>query len=556
MTDLDGSDLALGRAAYERHAWVEARGRLAAVDAEASLDADDLVRLAYAHYWAGSFDSYLDAMERAFRAFDRSGNDAQAALAALMLHWDYLSKPAKSLANGWYRRASRILDGCPECVAHGYLAQARTWEMLERGEFDAAFEHAREIAEIGGRLGDRDLQVLGLQRQAHVLVARGELSPGLALLDEAVVAALAGELGTMITAVVYCAAISLCRELGDYERAAEWSDAVLRWCEREGCSGFPGLCRVYNAELAGRRGGWEHARAELTRACEELEQFGALAMAAVGFYELGELHRRMGALDDAGDAYARACEFGLDPEPGLSLLRLAQGDVTGAAVAINRAVSAAGFGQQPCADLLACIRLLPAQIEIAIAAGNVPTAAAATAQLEEIASAAENKLLRAEVRFARAALALVQRDFEVALAESTRARKLWQEIGMPYESARARATAAAVHRALGDHEAEEFELKLARSSFERLGVRPDELGHIAGLSVASEPHRKLRDPVLTERELEILRLVARGLTDAEIAERLYLSPHTVHRHVANIRTKTNQPSRAAVVAQATRLGML
>ncbi|MHB8656785.1 MAG: helix-turn-helix transcriptional regulator [Solirubrobacteraceae bacterium] len=520
------------------------------------LAAGDLVRLAYAHYWTGSLDSYLQVMERAFRAFVEGGDDAQAALAALMLQWDYLSKPAKSLANGWYRRATRILNGCPECVAHGYLAQARTWQMLDEGNFDAALRYAHEIAEIGSRLGDRDLEVLGLQRQAHVLVSRGDLHAGLAMLDEAVVAAVSGELGTMITAVIYCAAITLCRGLGDYERAAEWSSAVMRWCEREACTGFPGLCRVYNAEIAGRRGGWQLAQTELIRACDELEQFGALAMAAVGYYELGEIYRRMGALDQAQEAYAHACEFGVDPEPGLSLLRLAQGDPAAAAAVINRAVTATGIGGEPAADLLACARLLPAQIEISIAASDLATAEAATEQLEAISSAAESKLLQAEVRCARAALALAQGKLEEALAEATRGRKLWQEISMPYESARARVVAAAVHRLLGDREAEEFELRLVRTAFDRLGVSPELIAAVAGLPTAGPLNPQVSDLRLTDRELEILRLIADGMTDAEIARRLYLSPHTVHRHVANIRTKTNQPSRAAVVAHATRIGIL
>ena len=556
MTRADVSDLAVGRAAYERHAWEEALARLSAADALAPLGGEDLVRLAYAHFWTGSIDSYLDVMARAFRAFVSVGDDAQAAWAALMLQWDYLSKPAKSLANGWYRRAARILETCPECIAHGYFAQARIWEMLEARNLDAALEHAREVTTIGTRLGDRDLEVLGLQRQAQVLVAQGDLTRGLALLDEAVVAALSGEVGTVITAVIYCAAIVLSRDLGDYERAAEWSSAAIRWCEREGCTGFPGLCRVYNAQIAARRGGWRHAQLELERACEELQKFGAMAMAAVGFYELGEIHRQMGALAEAEEAYARACEFGAEPEPGLSLLRLARGDGAAAAASINRAVSAIGTQEQPCANLLACARLLPAQIEIALAGGDVATARRAAEQLEEIVPAAPSKLLQAQVHCARAALALARRDLETALLEANRGRKLWHEIDIPYESARARVLAAAVHGELGDREAQEFELKLATTTFERLGVRAE------GIVALLEPHPKARPLAeadalqLTVRELEILRLVARGLTDVEIAERLYLSPHTVHRHLANIRSKTHQPSRAAVVAQATRMGIL
>lgn len=556
MTDADACDLAVGRAAFERHQWKEALARLNAADARAPLRGEDLVRLAHAHFWTGSIDSYLDVMARAFRSFVSAGDDAQAAWVALMLQWDYLSKPAKSLANGWHRRADRILETCPECLAHGYLAQTRVWDMLEAGNLDAALEQAREVTTIGTRLGNRDLEVLGLQRQAQVLVAQGDLARGLALLDEAVVAALSGELGAMITAVIYCAAIVLSRELGDYERAAEWSGAAIQWCEREGCTGFPGLCRVYNAEIAARRGGWGHAKLELERACEELQKFGAMAMAAVGFYELGEIHRQIGALDEAREAYAQACEFGAEPEPGLSLLRLAEGDEAGAAASINRAVIAAGIEEQRCANLLACARLLPAQIEIALAIGNIGLARSATQRLEEVVPVAPSKLLQAQVHGARAALSLARGDLETALSDANCGRKLWQELDMPYESARARVLTAAVHGALGDSAAQEFELKLARTTFERLGVRRERIVVLLEPPAGAQPPAEVDGLGLTVRELEILRLVARGLTDAEIATRLYLSPHTVHRHLANIRSKTRQPSRAAVVAQATRMGIL
>lgn len=554
MTAVETTQLVLGRAAYGRHAWQEAVARLGAADAEGPLSAEDLVRLAYAHYWTGSMDSYLGVMERAFRAFVRAGDDAQAALAALMLQWDYSTKSAKSLANGWHQRAVRILEHCPECVAHGYLAQARTWQVLEAGDYEVALETAREIAEIGTRLGDRDLEVLGLQRQAYVLISKGDLAAGLPLLDEAVVAALAGELGTMITAVIYCAAVSITRELGDYERAAEWSDAAMCWCQREACTGFPGLCRVYNAEIAGRLGNWQQARSDLLRACDELQRFGAPTLAATGFYELAEIYRRMGAFNQAEDAYRRACELGLDPEPGLSLLRLAQGDVPAAAAAIKRAIEAAGIERNPSPDVLTHARLLPAQIEIAIAAGDRATAERATQQLEATAAVAETTLLHAEVGRARAALALAGGAPETALREATRARKLWQELGMPYETARERMLSAAAYRSMNDDEAAAFESMLASSMLERLGVQRDQLTRITNLPPAREAHRSGHG--LTPRELEVLDLVGHGLTDVEIAARLHLSPHTVHRHLANIRTKTNQPSRAAVIAHAARLGIL
>ena len=561
MAGLDVSELEYGRDAYERHMWGEALAHLGAADAAHPLGAEDLLRLAYASYWTGSLDGYLTLLERAYSAFVEGGDDAQAALTALMLQWDYMSKPAQSLANGWYKRAQRILQACPECVAHGYLAQSRVWVALAEGDVDGALREAHTMIELAKRFGDRDLLALGIQRQGQALVARGEVAAGLECLDEAVVAAISGELGTMTTAAVYCAAITCCRQLADYERAGQWSAAVNRWCEREACTGFPGLCRIYTAELTCLRGAWAQAQEELERACEELQRFGAFAMAAGAFYELGEVRRRMGDLEGAEAAYAQAYEFGLEPQPGRALVRLAQGDIAAASTAIARALTdldpntqrAGGARSQP-ADRLKRARLLPVHVEIALAAGDLPTAQGATDELEAIAAEYDTKALHAQARWVRAAVALADEDLGTALAAATDARALWQELEMPYETARARMSAAAIHHAAGDDEAAQIELRTAHATFKRLGADLDQAAAAAKLDQES----RSSDPVfgLSSRELDVLRLVAEGLTDPEIAQRLFLSPHTVHRHLANIRTKTSQPSRAAAVAQATRAGLI
>jgi DNA-binding CsgD family transcriptional regulator len=560
LTVPEQTELERGRGAYERHAWGEALAHLGAADAAKALGAEDLLRFAHASYWSGSLDNYLALLERAYTAFVQGGDQPRAALTALKLQWDYLSKPARSLANGWYKRAQRILQACPECVAHGYLAQARLWVALAEGDVEGALREARTMVELGERLGDRDLQVLGLQRQGEVLLAGGDAA-GLECLDESVVAAISGELGTMTTAAVYCAAITCCRELGDYERAGQWSAAVTRWCEREACTGFPGLCRIYTAELTCLRGAWAEAQEELRRACEELQRFGAFAMAANAFYELGEIRRRMGDLEGAQAAFAQAYEFGLEPQPGLALVRLAQGDTAAASTAIARALThpqtntqrAGGALGQP-ADRLKRARFLPAQVAIALAAGDLVTARTATDELEAIAADYDTKALHAHACCARSAVARADEDLGRAMAAATDARALWQELDMPYETAHAHMSAAAIHQAVGDDEAAQIELRTAHAIFKRLRADRDRSAAAAQL----DKDFRTADPTLglSARELDVLRLVANGLTDTEIARRLFLSPHTVHRHLANIRAKTNQPSRAAAVAQAARLGLI
>jgi len=599
---------------YRRHAWSQAYALLSAADADGGLTASDLNLLAYAAYWTGRLDVYLDALERSYRLLLADGETAQAALAALMLQWDNRSKPAPAIASGWFARAERLLDGLPDCVAHGYLAQARVWTALGEGRFDDALALADRMLELGTRLGDRDLHTLGLQRRGQALIAGGSVAEGLALFEEAVVVAISGELEAMTTAVVYCTAIAACHDLMDYGRAAQWSDVAQRWCEREGSRGFPGLCRVYHAELIRLRGGWPQAEQLVRQACDELREFGALGMAASGLYELGEIRRRTGDLDGAERAYCEALELGHESQPGLALLRLAQGDVAAATAATADALA---DEEAPPQAGLRRARLLAAQVEIALAAGDVECARAATDELHTIAERYASTALRAEATTALAALTLA--DGGSALSEARRAHRLWQQLEMPYEAARARLLVAQAQRAAGHEDAARLQLQAAATTFERLGAAPDlerarraiegaapdlerarraiegaapgapPQGATAGTSAPGatsaasaqgatdaapaegaaappppeSPHAGPAsggngggDPTLTRRELDVLELVAAGLTDRQIAERLVVSPHTVHRHLANIRGKLGQPTRAATVAHAARLGLL
>ncbi len=366
------------------------------------------------------------------------------------------------------------------------------------------------------------------------------------------------------TAVIYCAAIATCRDLGDYGRAREWSEAAKRWFKREASTGFPGLCRIYHGEIVRRRGAWQDAEQEVRLACDELREFGVRAFAGAGAYELGEICRLRGDLVSAEQAYREAHESGCDPQPGLALLRLEQGEVEVAAAMIARALA----DRQPRAELqqvaawhesrdrLARARLLPSQIEVALAHGDLALARAASDELDGIAGEYGSGAFEAEAACARASLALAEGDLPGALAAAGTGRLLWQQLEMPYEAACARMTLAAIARAASDADTAKLELSAALESFEQLGANGEASRAREQLLAVSHAAGGRRDHVLTPRELEILRLVAEGLTDTEIAARLFLSPHTIHRHLANVRTKLGQPSRAAAVAEATRLGVL
>ena len=451
------------RDAFDRHAWQEAFDLLAAADASGSLAPEDLERLGEAAWWTGRMDGCIQARERAYAAHVEAGNGRRAARVALSLARDYRGKLAPAVAMGWLNRAQRLLAEEPECPEHGHLSWIHTNVAVSTGDLDGAFEHATRTLEIGNRFGDRDLQAMGLFDQGNVLVAKGEVTEGMALLDEAMVAAVSGELGPLVTGTIYCAMISTCERLADYRRAVEWTDAAQRWCGRQSIAGFPGVCRVHRAHIMCLRGAWAEAEQDARRACDELEHFSP-ALAANAFYELGEIKLRMGDMAAAEDAFCQAHELGREPQPGLSMVRLAEGKLDAAATMINRALADESW------DRLARARLLPAQVEIAVAANDLETARSAADDLEAIAEAYGTLALQASAACARGALQLAQGDTKAACESLRSGWRFWQEVDAPYDVARARVLLAAAYRDEGDAEAATLELRAAVSTFERLGA--------------------------------------------------------------------------------------
>jgi class 3 adenylate cyclase len=432
-------------------------------------------------------DECIEADERAYAAYVEAGSGRRAARVALKLVTNYANKLSRSVAEGWLNSAQRLLGDEPECPEHGYLSHTLAAVGWASGNFDSALDYAKRTFEIGSRFGDRDLQALGLNSQGGILVYKGQVAEGLALLDEAMVAAVGGELSAYATGGIYCATIRTCEQLSDYRRAAEWTEAANRWCDRQSITGFPGRCRVNRAQIMRLRGAWAEAEQDARRACDELEHFTPF-FAADAFYEVGEIRLRVGDLAAAEDAFRRAHELGREPQPGLSMLRLAEGKVGAAATMIKRALADRSW------DRLARARLLPAQVEIAVAAGDQETARPAVEEVEEIARDYDSPALHASASCARGALHLAEGDSTSACESLRRGWRLWQEVDAPYEAARARMTLAAAHQGEGDAEAAMLELRSARSAFERLGAVPDAeraaelLGAAAGLGTGpAEP---------------------------------------------------------------------
>lgn len=467
MTQMTRDHLEAGRDAYQRHAWAEALEELQTADAEHPLSPEDLVVLAQSAWFGGDPDLSIEAKERAFSAYSDAGDDCKAAEMALGIASDRADRLEVSIAAGWAARAGRLLEGTDDdCPAHGWQAVDLSSHALRvAGDLEESLRQARRAHEIGTRLKNTALKTFGLQLQGMALVSMGRVEEGMSFVDEATVAAVGGELDPYSTGAIYCMTINVCRDMADWRRAGEWTDAAEKWCERTGIAGFPGLCRVHRAEVMHFRGAWADAEREAKQACEELRKYD-LTFSARGLYEVGEIRLRVGDFPGAADAFRQSHELNWNPEPGMSLLRLAQGDVAGAQASVNRALAdqTSAFSR---------FRLLAPAIEIALAAGDIEAARGAAAELEEIASIYKTTALLATAASASGALLLAEGEASEAAQKLRRAVELWNEAGAPYEVARARRTLGEAYRADGDESAAIVEWEAAKTAFERLGAVPD-----------------------------------------------------------------------------------
>jgi DNA-binding SARP family transcriptional activator len=469
--------VARARDAVARHAWGEAHDLLATADAAADLSPEDLELLAAATFWSGPTQRCVDAHARAYAGYMDDDDRRGAARVAVQLALDYSTRGSASVAAGWLTRAERLLEAEHECPEHGYFAYTHARFARAQGDLDAAAQGARRAAEVGRRFGVRELEILGVNFEGYVLVAQGNIEQAWALIDEASAAAIAGELAPTAAGIVFCHTISACRDVGDFRRAAEWTDQFERWCDQTALPGFlSGDCRVHRAEVLRVKGAWVEAEREARLACDDLLGFQLNVEAAEAFYEIGEIRRRVGDDEGAEDAFLRAHELGWDPQPGLGLLMLRQGKTEAARRAIERTAAA-------CADCLSRMRLLPALVEVTLAAGEPGSARPALADLEEIAADYGSAAFHAAAAAARGSILLAEGDAGGAQKSLQQARHLWQELHAPYEVARARTVLAEAYRAEGDEEAAELELRAAESAFMRLGATPD-ANRVAELAAA------------------------------------------------------------------------
>jgi ATP/maltotriose-dependent transcriptional regulator MalT len=543
--------VAAGFEALAGGAWADARERFeAALGRGESPEAWE--GLGWAGWWLADEELTLRARERAFRAYRAKGDRGGAARVAAWLAADFAEFSGKdTVGRGWLERARRLLDGVAESADHGWLAVHEGHFALGLGDSEEAARRGGVAARLGREFEVPDLEAVGLAQEGVALVARGRVEEGMRRLDEASVIAAGEDLELPACAAwSHCYLISACAGVGDLPRAEHWCEAMRVWAERWGSRSFLGVCRVSYGRVLSSSGRWEAAESELMAAVVDLEA-ARPGMAASGLVRLADLRFRQGRADEARALLERAGST-VAALVGLGALALDAGDASGARDAAERVLRR--LPEESILDRLPALELL---VRAGIAAGELDAAATSAAELNRAAEKLGTPYLLGRALLVAGELAAASADLDEARRCCEDAVDRFIESSAPYEAALARLVLARTLTALGRVEAAEAEAGAALASFASLGALRD-VGRaealLAGAPAGSVGEASLGD--LTARELEVLRLVAQGLGDSEIAERLVVSPHTVHRHVANVRAKLRLPSRAAAVAYAARAGLL
>ena len=529
-----------GRDAFDRLEWADAHALLSEADLEHPIGLEDLERLAIAAHLIGRYGESAALAKRSYQEAARVGDIGRAARSAFWIAVEHLGNGELAPAAGWLARAERLVGTeTTERVETGYLLVAAAVRSLAEGDAASAQTMYERAAEIGARFGDRDLVVLARLGVGEALVGSNQTARGIALMDEVMAEVTSGEVSPVIAGIAYCSVIASCQQVFDLRRAQEWTSALDQWCASQPqLVQFRGQCLLNRAVLMQFHGAWQEADAEARRATERLAEPQRDPSLGEAIYQTAELHRLRGELAEAEAAYRRASTLGRPPQPGLALLRLAQGRTDTAAAAIRRATDEE-------TSVLARPRLLEALVEITLAADAVGEARVAVDEMSQIADAVGAPLLAAMATRAEGSVLLAEDDPRAALTTLRASWSTWHALDAPYEAARVRVRIGLACRALGDADSAAMELDAAREVFARLGASPD-LARVDALDRGTEP----RSAGLTAREVEVLRLVAAGKTNRAVAADLVISEKTVARHLSNIFDKLGVSSRAAATAYA------
>jgi DNA-binding NarL/FixJ family response regulator len=526
------------RTAFERHDWSETHRLLAGVPVD-DLAIDDLDRFATAAYLTGRDETAFELWTGAHRDCAQAGEVELAARFGLRLAETLGFKGDIGRSAGWVERVRRLLDDAGiDCVEVGYLANASAvCRIFGAGDHAGAHELFVRAGTVGARYRDQELMTLARIGEGRMLVYLGAIAEGVSLLDEAMISVEAREISPIAVGDAYCTVIDACTEIFDMSRCRAWTDSFSRWCdEHPDLVLYRGNCLLHSAQVMHVHGDWSDAAESAQRACQRLaEPLNSLTLGGAHYVE-GDLHRLRGDFDAAEASYRSANEHGCEPQPGLALMRLAQGRTDTAAASIRRVLDEA-------VGPVFRARVLGAYAEIMIAVGDVAAARSAAEELEEAAAELGSPFLQARAAHATAATFLAEGRATDALRASRQALRKWTELDAPYEAALTRVLIAEACAAVGDTEGAELATSAARATFEALGATPD----LARIDGGAEPSRP---DGLTSRELEVLRVLAQGKTNRVIAEKLFISEKTVASHVSHIFTKLGVSSRAAATAYA------
>jgi DNA-binding CsgD family transcriptional regulator/tetratricopeptide (TPR) repeat protein len=529
-------DLFRAREAYERREWVSAYRTLSSLGGS-DITAADFAALATTASLLGKRNDCVQALQRAYQSNLDQGDALAAVRSALWLATVLFEGGEGAIGGGWMARAQRLLDQVEgDVVERGYLLMVQAFGHIMRGDLGEAAAVAPQVPDYGRRFHDADLLAVGLSFEGRLAMYSGRVAEGLRLLDEAMVGVLAGEVSTLFSGRVYCSAIEACQEVADFGRAGEWTHALTSWCESQpGLVAFTGQCAVHRGQLMRLHGAYAEALAELDLAAARYAAAGGHPAVGLACYERGETLRIRGQYDAADAAYDEAAAHGHAAQPGRVLLWLGQGRVEDAVAASRRLLAEV-------TDPVHRSGVLTAVVEVLVAAGDVEAAVAAVQELAELAGSFGCSALLAAASGSSARVALARGDAAAALPSARAGLEGWARLEAPYEAARCRALLGRALRLQGDEASAVGDLTEARRTFAELGAAPAEREVAELLGQAEVPRG------LSPREVEVLRLVAAGRSNTDIAAELFLSEKTVARHLSNIFTKLDVGSRTAAAA--------
>ncbi|WP_409330465.1 LuxR C-terminal-related transcriptional regulator [Trujillonella humicola] len=535
-----GDVLERGREASGRFRWDEAYALYRAAAENEPLGAQDLAALADAAWWLGHTEESLALSEQVYRRHLHGAQVPQAAMLAIEIGFLWMLRGEPTVGSGWISRAKRLLEDAPESAAHGYLSYLDVEGALGAGRYEEAIERSRAMQQLADRHDDPTLCAVALVLEGGAQVRRGRVTSGLAVIDEAMLPVRAGQVAPNWAGNLYCHVMDLFFELADLDRARAWTRATERWCdEHSNAAMSTGICRVHRAHLHHLEGRWTAAAQEAATACRDLADMN-VGVVAEGHYRIAELHRLRGRHRAAQEHFTRAHELGRDPQPGLALLRLAEG--RGATAALRSALASADRD-------LDRVPLLLAQAQVALACRQSDVTALAAGELDRLAGTFQTPGLLACAAEAVGLARLARGEAAEALPVLREAWRRWRDLEVPYDAARMRVRRAQALAGVDDGEAAAHEVEAARAVFVELGA-VDDLRGLDGVLGSGEPPGGL-----SAREVQVLRAVCAGRTNRQIATALTLSEKTVARHLSNIFAKLDVASRTEAAAVAFRHGL-